>query len=263
MLRKALYVGVNPVVMKWARESAGLDVPAVARNLRVNANIIEGWESGTRKPTLKTLEKLASFYKRPLAAFFLPERPQEPPMPTDFRVLLNEQKRPLSKKACLAMRRARRVQSLATELVKATGRELAANMEKAALTEDPEIVAARERDRLGISMEEQLSWRNEYEAFSKWREAIESLNTVVFQVRMPVEEARGFSLLDSSLPTIVVSVSDSIRARISVMDIQGHQQHSLSVYKYNTHNQHLRRPSLQQYEFLLCLLEEQSDHFHQ
>lgn len=213
MLRKTLQVSVNPAVMEWARESAGLDMEAVARNLRVNVNIVKGWESGTRKPALKTLEKLAFFYKRPLAAFFLPEPPQEPPVPTDFRVLPKEQKRPLSKKARLAMRRARRVQLLVTDLMKAVDREPVASIKRANLTENPEVVAARERDRLGISMEEQFSWRNEYMAFSMWREAVESLNIVVFQARIPIEEARGFSLLDDLLPTIVVSASDSIRAR--------------------------------------------------
>jgi Zn-dependent peptidase ImmA (M78 family) len=80
-------------------------------------------------------------------------------------------------------------------------------------TQDPELVAAQERDRLGISIREQLSWRNGYEAFGKWREALEGLNIVVLQEKMPVEEVRGFSLLNDSLPAIVVSTSDSIRAR--------------------------------------------------
>lgn len=214
MPRKALYVNVNPTVMKWARESVGLDTKAVARRLSVPLNTVEGWEIGTKKPTLKTLGELASFYKRSLATFLLPEPPQELPIPADFRVLPEEEKRLLSKKSRLTIRRARRIQSLAIELMKATGREPVANMGKATITEDPEAVATRERHRLGISVEEQVGWRNDYEAFNKWREAIEGLNIVVFQARMPIEEVRGFSLLDSSLPTIVVSASDSIRARI-------------------------------------------------
>lgn len=214
MSRKVLQVSVNPAVMKWAKESAGLDAEGVARRLGVSVNTVKGWELGTKKPSLKILEKLASFYKRPLAVFFLPEPPQESPMPVDFRVLPEEQKRPLSKKTRLAIRRARRVQSLATELMKATSHEPVANIEKAYLTEDPEAVATRERDRFGISVERQISWKDKYTAFYRWREAIESLNIVVLQASIPIKEARGFSLLDDLLPTIVVSTSDPVHARI-------------------------------------------------
>jgi len=217
MRRKALPVTVNPDVMKWARDSTGLDTPAVARRLSVSADTVEQWESrepGTKKPTLKTLEELASFYKRPLAAFLLPEPPQEPPMPTDLRTLPEKEKHPLSRKTRLAIRRARRLQSLATELMEAAGRETVAIIGKAALAEDPEVVASRERDSLEISVEEQFGWRDHYVAFRKWREIVESRNIMVLQAQMRVEEARGFTLLDHLLPTIVISASDFIGARI-------------------------------------------------
>lgn len=213
-MRRTFQVSVNRDVMKWARESAGLDAEAVAKRLGISLNTVEGWELGTKKPTLKALNELASFYKRPLATFFLPEPPQELPLPKDFRVLPEEQKRPLSRKARLAIRRARRVQSLATELTKAADREPSANIERADLIEDPEVVAARERDRLAITVREQLNWKNDYVAFSMWREAVEGMNIAVLQVSIPVEEARGFSLLDNLLPAIVVSARDYIRARM-------------------------------------------------
>jgi len=204
--------------MKWARESAGLDLEAVKKILNVSISTIEEWEweHGIKKPTLTTLEKLAYSYKRPLAAFFLPAPPEEPPLPTDFRVLPEEQRRPLSRKARLAIRRARRVQSLATELMEMEGAkgEPVANIGGASPSDDPEITATRERDRLAMSVNDQLSFRNLYEAFSKWRVALEGFNIVVYQARIPPEEGRGFSLLDHMLPTIVVSMHDSIAARI-------------------------------------------------
>ena len=218
MARKSIKVKVNPDVMKWARESAGLDLEAVGKILNVNTSTIEEWEwvQGTKKPTLTTLEKLATFYKRPLAVFFLPVPPEEPPMPTDFRVLPGKQRRPLSKKTRLAIRRARRVQSLATELMEMEGfrSERVANIGGSSVSDDPEIIAARERDRIAITVEDQLSFRKLHEAFDKWRETLESFNIVVYQTKIPPEEARGFSLLDHMLPTIVVSISDAIAARI-------------------------------------------------
>lgn len=216
MGRQSVKTDVNPAVVKWARESAGLDVLSVGRRLNVSPSTIEGWEQGTKKPTLTTLEKLAHFYKRPLAIFFLPAPPHEPPLPSDFRVLPREQRRPLSQKTLLAVRKARRLQLLATELLETeSGRgELLLSIKKASLSDDPEILAMRERKRLAISLEDQLSFRDSYEAFRKWREALEALNVVVYQAQMPPEELRGFSLLDHMVPTLVVSIRDSINARI-------------------------------------------------
>ena len=106
MSRKAIYVNANPSVMEWARTSSGRDFESVKRRLGISVDTIKEWEQGTKKPTLNTLKKLATFYKRPLAAFFLPEPPKEPSLPNDFRYLPDEKRRPLSTKALLAVRRA-------------------------------------------------------------------------------------------------------------------------------------------------------------
>ena len=216
MARKSLKVNVNPAVMKWARESAGLDTDTVKKRLNVSTGTIQEWEQGTKKPTLTTLETLASYYKRPLAAFFLPEPPPEPSMPTDFRVLPREKRYPLSKKTRLAIRRATRVQSLATELEQTKGDigETIANIASASLSDDPEITAESARSSIAITVEDQYSFKSLYEAFDKWRGALESLNIVVYQTPFPLEEARGFSLLDHKLPIIVINISDAIAARI-------------------------------------------------
>jgi len=209
-----LKVHINPAVLKWARESAGLGVQDVAKRIGASVDTVGKWESGEREPTLRVLEELSIFYKRPLAAFFLPAPPQEPPLPTDFRVLPGKESLPLSKKTRLAIREARRLQALATELMKEMGLDIEAKIWKTSLKANPEEVAAEERRRLGVGIEEQLSWGNSYLAFYSWRQAIERLNVLVFQLRMPVEEARGFSLLDGELPAIVVNASDAIHARI-------------------------------------------------
>lgn len=214
MARKSVRVNVNASVMKWARESTGIDLEEVATRFNLSPNTIKQWEEGTKKPTLTTLEKLARYYKRPLAAFFLPDPPQEPSLPTDFRALPGEDRPPLSRKTRLAIRRARRIQSLATELIEIEGGEPVASIGSISLDDDPEIVAARERSKLPISVDDQFSFRGLYEAFDTWRDSLESLSIVVYQTPIPLEEARGFSLLNHKLPIIVVSISDAIAARI-------------------------------------------------
>jgi len=214
MPRTTMKVSVEPAVLKWARESAGLSIEEVARRVGTTIETVMRWESGERQPTLRTLEKLSVFYKRPLAVFFLPEPPQEPPLPTDFRVLPGKESLPLSKETRLAIRETRRLQSLSAELMKELGIKATPKIGKTSLEANPEEVAAEERKRLGIEVAEQIRWRDHYVAFYEWRRTIERLNVLVFQMRMPLEEVRGFSLVEGELPAIVVNSSDSISARI-------------------------------------------------
>ena len=212
---KAVWVGVKPGVMKWARESIGLTIAEVSRRLNIGESTITEWETGDRKPTLNTLKKLASLYKRPLAIFFLPTPPLEPSLPTDYRVLPEDKRRPLTKKALLAIRRARYLQSVATDLLQEESTErILPSLERVSLDDDPEVVAERQRRQLGVGRDYQQSFRSVYDAFSRWREVLENQRILVVQSRMSVGEARGFSLVDGLIPVISVNMSDSISARI-------------------------------------------------
>lgn len=117
MPRKSLKVSIEPKILIWARESIGRSIQEVAKRLNISENTISGWELGQKKPTLLQLEKLAkTVYKRPLAVFFLSVHPVDPPLPVDYRVLPTDKRLPFSAKTRLAIRRARRLKSLATEL---------------------------------------------------------------------------------------------------------------------------------------------------
>lgn len=60
--------GIQPSVLRWARETVGMSVPDVARKLKRPIMAIEAWENGSETPTYPQLEKLAdSIFKRPLA----------------------------------------------------------------------------------------------------------------------------------------------------------------------------------------------------
>jgi Zn-dependent peptidase ImmA (M78 family)/transcriptional regulator with XRE-family HTH domain len=214
MSRKSFEVGVEPEVLVWARESMGMDTAEVAGRFNLSENTIKRWESGHKKPTIVQVKKLAEIYKRPLAAFFLPEPPKEPPFPNDFRTLPEERRKPFSQKTRLAIRKARRLQSLAMELARMTESEIYTNIGRASLLDDPEIVANKTRVQIGIDVRTQFTWEKDSDAFGEWRKAIERLGVLVFQLPLPVEETRGFSLLEDTLPTIVLNKKDHIRARI-------------------------------------------------
>ena len=84
MPHKCLEAIIESRVLKWAREIIGMGMGDIAKRLKVTEDIVSKWESGQKRPTLIQAEKLANFYKRPRAAFFLSEPPVELPLPRDL-----------------------------------------------------------------------------------------------------------------------------------------------------------------------------------
>ncbi len=216
MSRKGLEVAVEPKILQWARESIGRDAGDVARRLKLSKETIEKWESESREktPTLTQLEKLSGLYKRPLAAFFLPEPPKEPPHPKDFRTLPSDQRKPLSPETRLAIRRASRLQSLAAELTENLNRETTPKLLKVRLSDQPETVAGKIREQLNITIQTQLRWKDESEALTEWRKALERLGILVLQLAMPLDDdVRAFSVPNPKFPTIVLNLRDALNGR--------------------------------------------------
>lgn len=157
--------------------------------------------------TVRRLEELAHYYKRPTAALLLLEPPTEPPPPKDFR-------RPphgyasFSPDLRFAIRRGYRFQRLAREMMQSTDLSYVSDIPQTNSQEDPESAAAVHRRALGISVQEQLGWKSPSEAFKKWREALEGRQVLVFQADFPRDEAQGFSLSESHPYCIVVTTKD-------------------------------------------------------
>jgi transcriptional regulator with XRE-family HTH domain len=81
----AIRLAVNPAVLRWARETSGATIEDAAKRLRVPPSAFSRWEAEKASLTLTQARSLASYFKRPLAAFLLPEPPREPGLPHDFR----------------------------------------------------------------------------------------------------------------------------------------------------------------------------------
>ncbi len=207
-------VPVEPSVLQWARESIGFSVADVVKKLNISERLVKAWESGTSKPTYAQLEKLASVYKRPITAFLLKEKPDEPPLPEDFRMHPSAESKPLSPKMLLAVRKARWLQYTAIQLRKELGKPIIPFSFTASLSHDPENVAQRTRKEFGLN-ETVWSVNGDYERrFEAWRSLLESKGVLVFQLSMHQKEIRGFSLPDGELPAIVIKRFDAPAAKM-------------------------------------------------
>ncbi|HUY90255.1 MAG TPA: XRE family transcriptional regulator [Pirellulales bacterium] len=205
-------VDVNPTVLRWARETAGYSVEEAGGRV-ADRPTLEAWESGKGRPTWAAVGELAKLYKRPVAALLLAEPPAEPPLPPDFRTLPDANKR-LSPKTRFAIRTARWLAGTAAELERELDRTSTFAGSNAHLSNSPEQIAEQCRKLLGISLDEQTQWQKAGEAFRQWRAAVEGQNVLVFQASMPLEEVRGFSLLEAEKSVIVLNQSDAVNPRI-------------------------------------------------
>jgi Zn-dependent peptidase ImmA (M78 family) len=68
---------------------------------------------------------------------------------------------------------------------------------------------------LGVTLQKQTAWKDQYEAFRGWRALVEAVGILTFQaIGIDVNEARGFSIGERPLPVAVVNIKDAPRGRI-------------------------------------------------
>jgi Zn-dependent peptidase ImmA (M78 family) len=206
---------VTPSVLKWARESIGASLDLAAQRAGVTVERVAAWEAGEAEPTVAKLRALAKLYQRPLAVFFLPQPPLDFDALRDFRKLPDQDDHTWSRSLHKVYRRAVEQQEVFAELQDAEGEPVVVAVPAAALDDDPEAVAATARGALGVSLQEQFSWRQPDDAFTGWLQAVESLGVLVLRTSdVPTSEMRGFSLGSGPVPVIVVNALDWPRGQV-------------------------------------------------
>lgn len=204
----------TPALLVWARESSRLDLNFAAKRLNVTPERLQQWENGEKRPTIGQLRKMATLYKRPLAVFYLPEPPKTFDVMHDFRRLQDGERIKISPELNQEIRRAWERREVAVELAESlennTGPAL--HVER---SDNPDQVAERVREYLGVVLQDQFHWSNKYEALNAWKSAIEGKGILVFQAeKVPLEEMRGMSISERIFPVIVLNGQDSPRGRI-------------------------------------------------
>jgi Zn-dependent peptidase ImmA (M78 family) len=202
--------GIQPNVLQWARESANISVEDVAKKLKKSLADVEAWEKGESAPSYAQLEKLAySIYKRPLAIFFLPKPPDEPPTKAEFRSLPEHDLSRLDRDTVFLIRKARAFQFALIELFGERSPAERPLWRSVRLLPSASLVeqAAKVRQELGISLNQQRSWESDDDALKQWRRAIEMRGVFVFKHTFKQREISGFCLNHLEFPVIMVNNS--------------------------------------------------------
>ncbi len=201
--------GINPAMLKWARERAGYSVEEVARRRRVRPERVVDWEEGRVYPTWNQLENLAyRDYHRSATFFFLNHPPEEPTIYAEFPRLPAGQFEDLQPDTLYAVRQARARQHYLGEIVPARevvdGNIMIALRGKADF-QDPGALADLVKQHIGDSPVEQWNKVSANESTAGWREWVEAAGVWVFMRRFQQEDITGFCLADLRFPVIYLN----------------------------------------------------------
>ena len=219
---------VNPKVLRWARETAGLTLAEAAEKLGLTdtakMSAIEkllALENGTRDLAPTTLQKAAALYRRPLIAFYLSAPPRRGDRGEDFRSSRTESARENGTlDALLRDMRARQqmVRQVLEESHEAEGRTFVGS---ARISDGPAKVMASIRTTLGITEEQQRRSKDAGSLFSLLRDASERAGVFVllrgdvgsYHSDIGEDVFRGFALADDLVPFVVINDNDARTAR--------------------------------------------------
>lgn len=198
---------ITPAVVKWARERAGYSIEDATRVFKK----IAAWEAGETAPTYAQLEQMAERFKCPVALFFFPTPPAMPSVEQSFRTLSNEDIAAIPRTVRIFLRRGQAMQINLAELN--DGKNPVPNL----ITRDLQVsvdtsldrIASEVRAYLGVSIEEQASWKSVEKALDAWRDVFAQFGIFVFKDAFHARNYFGFCLYDDEFPIIYVNNSST------------------------------------------------------
>jgi Zn-dependent peptidase ImmA (M78 family)/transcriptional regulator with XRE-family HTH domain len=204
-------------MLAWAREDSGYTLESASEKTRFTIDRLTAWEHGEEKPTIPQLRKLADTYRRPLAAFFMPDPPPGFQPMTDFRRMPESEDLRWTPALRALIRRARAQQRIYASLLDELGEDRP-GLAPAPESDDPELVGQFARETLGVGLEEQWSWRDEGSALRGWTRAVEAHGVLTLHTSttrgqtISTDEMLGFSDPDP-IPIVVLNGRDHARRR--------------------------------------------------
>lgn len=209
---------INPKILIWARETAGLAPAEAAQKLGIKASRLESFETGGEKPSRAALVKMAKHYRRPLVAFYLPEIPREGDHGRDFRTLPESVSRTDKGLADVVVRNIHARQTVVRASLEVIGEAkplpfIGSMNRKNGVAA---VVSSIEKT-LGFNRKTFRDSRGPGESFAYLRGLVENCGVFVLLIdnlgswhtTVSAEVFRGFALVDDVAPFVAVNANDS------------------------------------------------------
>jgi len=220
---------INPDVLRWARETAGLSVEEAAERLGLKDTVqataidkLRQLEIGARIPSRTTLEKAVTVYRRPLIVFYLAAPPMRGERTADFRTQIGAVSKRDNAILDTLLRDVTARQQMLRDLLEDTDEAERRPFVASAQTSDrPKHVAGLIREQLKVTPDQQKRCRDTNALFSLLRASAEGEGIYVLLLgdlgssRSDIggDVFRGFALADDIAPIVVINDNDAPTAR--------------------------------------------------
>ena len=212
-------VVVQPQLLRWARERAGLAYADLERKF---PHLVD-WERGVVQPTLKQLEAFAKTTHAPIGYLFLPEPPVETVPIPDFRTSGNKCLGRPSPELLDTLYVCQQRQEWFRNYARSMGEQPLAFVGSARVEDDVVSTAARIRRELGFDVEvrrQMPTWEAALRHFLEQADTAGILvmcNGVVHNNNyrhLDSDEFRGFALADPLAPLVFINGADTKAAQM-------------------------------------------------
>ena len=215
---------LNPGIMIWARNTAGLSLDQAAQALgfqnaqrRSAAERLSALEAGEEEPSRSVLLRMAKAYRRSLLVFYLQEPPRTGDRGQDFRTVRGAAPPHYDPILDALIRDIRRRQAIVNSLLEDAERTPVDFIGSASMNTPAGELAKRMADRLGFSLTEFRRQSTVEAAFNYLREKIEAAGVFVLlagnlgshHTNIPVDIFRGFAIADPTAPFVIVNDQDA------------------------------------------------------
>ncbi len=214
-------VFMNPIVIQWARTTAGLSLENAAAGLAMSADRLNAIEQGDKPPSRPLLLKMSKLYRRSLLTFYLAAPPPQGDRGQDFRTLPPEHVTIDEPLLDALVRDIKARQDMVRSLIKdeEDGQPLGF---VGSGSIDAGVAAARNAicQHLSINLQEYRARKSVSEAFEYLRSKAEDAGIFVLLMgslgshhsAISVETFRGFAIADDIAPFVIINDQDAKQA---------------------------------------------------
>jgi Zn-dependent peptidase ImmA (M78 family) len=217
-------MALNPHILTWARDAAGLSVEEAAHVLgfkdtrdRTAAERLQAMEAGEEQPSRSVLLNMARAYHRSLLVFYLSEPPRTGDRGQDFRRAPGTQPPEYDPTLDALIRDIRGRQGIVKDLLEQIEPKTVDYVASVTMDVPPAELARRITDRLGFSLAEFRQQANPQSAFTYLRDKVETSGAFVLllgnlgshHTNISSRVFRGYAIADPVAPFIVVNDQDA------------------------------------------------------
>ncbi|HEY8698765.1 MAG TPA: ImmA/IrrE family metallo-endopeptidase [Rhizomicrobium sp.] len=212
-------VDVNPAMLRWARQRAGIDEETLIHRFPKLA----AWEHGDIRPTLNQLEEFSKATFAPIGYLFLNAPPVERVPIPDFRTMENRRIDHPSPDLLETVYLCQQRQEWYRDYAGATREQPLPFIGTATTNSDVVTTADDIRQRLNFSIEERRQYPTWTEALRRFIEHADAIGVLVMvngvvgsnnHRKLDPAEFRGFALSDDVAPLVFVNGADTKSAQM-------------------------------------------------